>query len=457
MGLTHFPHGVTSFGMPIIGSGPVMTTGNVFFVDSGATNASDGNVGSKESPCATLDGAVNLCTAANGDVIFVMPGHAESLAADSAVDIDVAGVSVIGLGKGDNRPVFTFATATTADFKMAADDLYIANLVFKSNITNLAMMIEVSGDDCEITNCLFAEGTASMLTAITIGVADGDADHCWVHHNEFRMDEPGASNVGDAAIAIVVDNDNIRIEDNWIFGDFDLAGIDVTTAGNACDNLWIARNYVENTATGQHAIEITTAGTMNGGAIVDNRLVADTLTAILEPHTLQCVGNRASVGTTNAGDFAIPAGPTAAVEWQCAITTVSTAMTSGFDTTDSPVTIFTVTGDVLVMGAWATATTAVTTDSNAGTWALGVTSNTAALQAQTTVSASDFAQHNVWSNGGFSPGQDLETTGTPFAISGEGTNIILTIATQNTAGGTCVFYCLWAPISAGSSVVGSTI
>ena len=49
---------------------------------------------------ADIDTAIAACTAAAGDVILVLPGHAENLAADSAIDLDVAGVSIVGMGVG---------------------------------------------------------------------------------------------------------------------------------------------------------------------------------------------------------------------------------------------------------------------------------------------------------------------------------------------------------------------
>src|SRR3990167_2616461 len=86
----------------------MLTTGNVFFVDSGASLAVDDTAhgDSPERPFATLDYAVGQCTASNGDIIYVMPGHAETISADSGVDVDVAGVTIIGVGRGASRPTF---------------------------------------------------------------------------------------------------------------------------------------------------------------------------------------------------------------------------------------------------------------------------------------------------------------------------------------------------------------
>ena len=87
-------------------SGP----GDEWFVDS--TNGLAANTGKDwENALATIDQAVNKCTASNGDVIFVAPFHAENLAADSAVDIDVAGVTVVGVRMGRQMPTLDVTAA----------------------------------------------------------------------------------------------------------------------------------------------------------------------------------------------------------------------------------------------------------------------------------------------------------------------------------------------------------
>lgn len=70
MGLTNFPHGVTSFGVPLIGSmGIPPFSGNYWFVDE--TNGADGNSGTSwDAPLASLARAQVLATAGNDDVVF---------------------------------------------------------------------------------------------------------------------------------------------------------------------------------------------------------------------------------------------------------------------------------------------------------------------------------------------------------------------------------------------------
>ena len=109
MGFTNFPFGVTSFGIPMVGSGEIPATllGKYFFVDS-VTGISSNDGLSPTTALATVDQAVNKCTASKGDVIVVLPGHVETLATASVgIVLDVAGVTVVGLGSGNARPTFT--------------------------------------------------------------------------------------------------------------------------------------------------------------------------------------------------------------------------------------------------------------------------------------------------------------------------------------------------------------
>lgn len=109
--------------------------GNVFWVSS--TRGSNGNKGTRDRPWATVAYALTRCTASNGDVIMVMPSHAETLIAAATIAHSVAGVSVIGLGIGTSRPTFTWSTSTAATWAITAANAYIENIVCVGNISNV--------------------------------------------------------------------------------------------------------------------------------------------------------------------------------------------------------------------------------------------------------------------------------------------------------------------------------
>jgi hypothetical protein len=261
MGLTNFPFGVSSFGMPVVGAGPLMTTGGVYFVDSGAARGSDANAGtSPDLPMATLDGAIGRCTASNGDIIFVMPGHAESVAATD-VTCDVAGVSIIGLGHGDNRPTFTFA-ATGSTFNVTASDVRLSNLIFVPGIAAVLYGITLSSgaSGTEIDNCEFKLHATLEFTNMILAVAGAD-DVVIRDNNFFGLDGTAG------ATAIRMNGiDRVRIIRNLFQGNFSTGVIEAVTA--ACMQVTIAGNIIQNHAAAGTITMLTTST----GVITDNRL-----------------------------------------------------------------------------------------------------------------------------------------------------------------------------------------
>jgi len=216
--------------------------GDIWFVDSGASAASNtaGFGRNPDAPFATLDYAVGNCTASNGDVILVMPGHAENLAADSAVDIDVAGVKVIGLGWGANRPTFT-ATAIAGDFKLAAAGTWVENILFLSGVDATTGMVEVSGADCTIKNCEFRD---SVDQATDMLITVNNADRLLVDGCEFIMAAAAGAN---SAIALV-GADDAHILNCYIYGNFAVGAIDLRGTASARVNIHDCKIWTANAA-----------------------------------------------------------------------------------------------------------------------------------------------------------------------------------------------------------------
>lgn len=126
---------------------------------------------------------------------------------------------------------------------------------------------------------------------------------------------------------------------------------------------------------------------------------------------------------------------------------------TSFTTGASPVTLFTVTGVVLVR-LWAAITTALASTSNNGTLAIGVTGATGGIISATTMDGTNFPTGSIWT-GDTSPtlkGEALQNAPlNGFLING--VNIIATIATNSATAGVMDFYCEWRPVSSGATVV----
>lgn len=213
--------------------------GNEYFVDGTGGGTSNGGT-SWEDALTTIDAAVNKCTASNGDVIWVHPNHTENLAADSAVDIDLAGVSVIGVRRGRLMPTLT-ATATAGDLKLAAAGTSIRNIRFVGGIDATSGVIEVSAADCAILDCEFRDSTGQATdTIITTAAADRLLIDGYTHF--------GASGAGANSAIALIGADDVEIKNFYIYGNFAVGAIDFRTTLSARARINTGTIWTENAA-----------------------------------------------------------------------------------------------------------------------------------------------------------------------------------------------------------------
>lgn len=241
------------------------TTGDIFFVHSGTGTDGAGYGGNPNAPCATLDYAIGLCTASKGDRIYAMPGHAETLTAAAGVALDVAGVSVFGLGVGRNRPVFTFTTSTAASFDISAANCQVSGLVFVNGIDSQTAMVNVTAAGVTVKDCEFDVANASTQAVLGV-LTNASASrftlaNCHIH---------GTTDAGTATAVRIVGGSDIIVRDNRIYGAYttSIGGIENVTTAVA--GLTIEGNYVHNqTASSTKAIVVVST---TNAFIVNNRL-----------------------------------------------------------------------------------------------------------------------------------------------------------------------------------------
>src|SRR2546429_6146542 len=87
--------------------------GNTFFVQSTNSNAGDsaGHGDSPDAPFSTINYAITKCTADQGDVIVVLPAHVETIVGAAGLALGTAGITILGVGSGRQRPKLNFTTA----------------------------------------------------------------------------------------------------------------------------------------------------------------------------------------------------------------------------------------------------------------------------------------------------------------------------------------------------------
>lgn len=242
---TNFDNGITVGGMPIYGlaSGLIpTTTGSTFFVSS--VIGSNANVdGVAAAPYATVDYAIRKCTASKGDVIIVMAGHAETVTSTS-ITLDVAGVTVVGLGHGEWRPTFTFGAAA-ATINVTAANCAWRNTRLVANFLNVATPFTVSGRSFHASNNSSMD-TSSILNFLVSGVSTSSTDNA---------------------------ADGLVVQDNYALLLATTANAFVSILGNL-KRPNISRNFVDSAATNNVGHFVTLSSKIiNGARIEDNKLI----------------------------------------------------------------------------------------------------------------------------------------------------------------------------------------
>lgn len=174
-----FVNGVTIRGIPLQQAHP----GEVFWVNNSGValantyGASDSNRGTFNAPFSTIDKAINSCTANRGDIIFVMPGHAETIAGATEIVMDVAGIAIVGLGVGGLRPTLTY-NDTGSNILVSGANSSITNILFQSTVTDCVSAITIKGtptdftvDGCEFRDTAATKGFIQCVTGVNVANA----------------------------------------------------------------------------------------------------------------------------------------------------------------------------------------------------------------------------------------------------------------------------------------------
>ena len=289
-----FMMGLTVRNMPILQAQP----GNVWWVGNsttllpGAVGASNGNPGTFLKPFSTIDYAVGRCTANTGDIIMVKPGHAETISGAAGITLDVAGVAIVGLGSGTNRPTITFS-ATTSTIAVSANNVSVQNILhlgtaattFTATAYNNANAVVAR--EFEIKSCEFrdAAATTGFIACFTGGTTANQNDGLTFHSNcVFRnLTSPPAANTAVVTQAAI---DRLTFSHNFISNKAANNNIALGFAlgSNAVQNLRCFGNRTYSLNTGTTAGELFSGGsTSSSGLVYDNYSWHLAATGLLAP------------------------------------------------------------------------------------------------------------------------------------------------------------------------------
>jgi hypothetical protein len=272
-----FKDGVTINNVPLVLTNP----GEVFFVSNAdvlldknqsVAGVNQAGGGTFQRPFRTLDFAVGQCTASRGDLIILMPGHEETLSSATALAMDVAGVTVLGLGTGTLRPKFILDTATTTTVAVSAANVSFKNIIFSANFADIAELFTPTAVNLHLEDCKFTQEATNMnfVEIADTSTTDNEADGLSFLRCEWIEPDTATTSLvnvdADVDRLSVVDCD-INLGINGV-----LACIAEVAAGKDLTNCYIHNNRCTRLVTASAVGLITFADTTttNTGTISDN-------------------------------------------------------------------------------------------------------------------------------------------------------------------------------------------
>ena len=372
----------------------------------------------------------------------------------------------------------------------------VLDCVFRATDAGAASAIRITGtaDDTEVGGCrIYGDFSVAAIENPTGNVCT----NLYIHDNYIQNDNNGnwaielvSASTGTIerntcvtdAIATAVDWGACAAFDNlyWDDGSSDANATPIPTAETTGGVDLATLNDKLGTEAATDPISEILSGT---GGITTWKTGAVPATGVSMSEALRYYGEQIVNGSgtalpSNTSLFGILAGATGVTTWDAAaapangvsiaealryiseyqvprrVSKAIAAWGTSFTTGLSPVSLFTVTGNVLAK-VYMVQTTAATSTGTTGTIAIGVTGNTGGLMAAVTANGTNFPTNAVWA-GDTSPtlqGEILSAGALDWMLIGNGNDIIATIATNDMTAGASTFYCEYIPLDSSSTVV----
>lgn len=199
--------------------------GQVRYVGTAAQQAALGETGECiASRCdTTINASLRQCVTGRGDYIYVLPGYTENITADAWSNLAATGVTVVGIGRGTNRPQLTWTVSgstllmDTANFRIQNMNLYMCGPLAATSALTVTAPITVSAAGCAIEDCFINYGIDAdqgVTIAITTTAA---ADYFEFKRNNCFCDVTAGSTLT-TSFMYLVGADNCEVFDNNIDG-----------------------------------------------------------------------------------------------------------------------------------------------------------------------------------------------------------------------------------------------
>lgn len=280
----------SSWGQAILAGLPFRGSGKVFMVgDSGTANIDmlkqvfgvdpDGDL----RFFATIDEAVGECTANAGDLIVVAPGHAETISGATSLVLDVAGISIVGLGEGTDRPTLTFSAAASS-LPVSVANVTLKNLLFVASFADIVAAITLTtAKNFKLLDCEFKASAADVnfLALIETNTTNNAADG--LHVEGCSWVEPDTATT--SMINIDADLDKLVVKGCYLnlgVNTNDLPAIAEVATGKDITNCRVLDNEVIRLNDANPLLITVDTTTANTGIVAGNKVRhLDTATELL--------------------------------------------------------------------------------------------------------------------------------------------------------------------------------
>lgn len=278
--------------------------GQVFYVNSlGIQDETTADIASNLYPSITA--AMAAVRANRGDTIIALPGHTENTATTSMTF--KAGVRIVGVGNGDERPTINWNVAGST-WSIATANFSIENCVLNlasATSTTVTKAITIAGASASFERCRITLGaSASQLVTTGIELTTGADKFRFVANDVFST--ANAANVDVIKMTNAIDR--ARFEDNVISCGMSTTTSSVITMTTAPTNIYIGFNSLNNSiaSSTKSLVGISSAT----GFVEYNNVYIMAATgagaAIGTPGALQFNQNFGTAGTTNTTGILTP-------------------------------------------------------------------------------------------------------------------------------------------------------
>ncbi|KKN14942.1 hypothetical protein LCGC14_0991010 [marine sediment metagenome] len=238
--------------VPTFESGLGLTTpGDEWYVDSNATGTDAGTSWTDAS--LTIDAAINLAAASNGDIIHVSPTHTETYIAADGFDLDKAGITIIFEGDAENRAILIFGHAdATVACGAANNTIYGGRYAAGITAVTAGIMVEAGCDNFTMVGPVAPEPTTAGWEFVDFIDLAALADSVHIYNLVYsNADAIGADHVIDMGNGV---NKDFRLINAYIYGEFAISAV---WSNDADEEVLIAGGNYTNLTNGEHVIEFS--------------------------------------------------------------------------------------------------------------------------------------------------------------------------------------------------------